>query len=139
MNPPTLHDSEGGFTLAEIMLVIAILGILVSIVIPRLTGRSKEARVQAARLQIENLSMALDAYEFDCGHYPNSQDGLEALREAPPTAANWKGPYLKKTVPTDPWSNPYVYRSPGSHNKDFDLLSLGPDQREGGSDDIGNW
>jgi general secretion pathway protein G len=121
------------------MLVIAILGILVSVVVPRLTGRSKEARVQAVRLQVENLAMALDAFEFDCGRYPNSQEGLEALRQAPPQAPNWNGPYLKKAVPADPWNNSYVYVSPGSRNGDFDLYSYGPDGREGGGDDVGNW
>lgn len=134
-----MKRSEKGFTLAEIMLVIAILGILVSVVVPRLTGRSKEARQQAVRLQIENLGMALDAFEFDCGRYPNAQEGLEALRQVPPQVSNWKGPYLKKAVPIDPWGNAYVYMAPGVHNKDFDLYSYGPDQHEGGGDDIGNW
>lgn len=121
------------------MLVVAILGILVSIVVPRLTGRTREARTQAARLQIENLGTALDAFEYDCGRYPTSPEGLEALRQAPAGVAHWKGPYLKKAIPTDPWNNAYVYVSPGTHNNDYDLYSTGEDQQEGGGDDIGNW
>jgi general secretion pathway protein G len=134
-----LRGRPNGFTLAEIMLVVAILGILVGVVVPRLTGRTKEARQQAARLQVENISMALDAFEYDCGRYPTTQEGLEALRQAPPGVRNWKGPYLKKAVPTDPWSNAYGYSSPGTKNPDFDLRSSGPDGQEGNDDDLGNW
>ena len=121
------------------MLVVAILGVLVSVALPRLTGRTEEARIQAARLQVENLGLALDAFEFDCGRYPLAQEGLEALRITPPGVAGWKGPYLKKALPRDPWKNPYVYLSPGLKNQDYDLYSTGPDQQEGGADDIGNW
>lgn len=132
-------NRERGFTLAEIMIVVAILGILVSIVVPRLTGRTQEAQLQTTRLQIENISTALDAFEYDNGRYPSSQEGLQALREAPSGLPNWKGPYLKKSVPLDPWRNPYLYVSPGLKNKDFDLYSLGKDGQEGTEDDIGNW
>lgn len=131
-----VQNPKGGFTLIEIMLVIAILGILVGVAVPRLTGRTEEARVQAARLQIENLGLALDAFEYDCGRYPTTHEGLAALREAPGPMPGWKGPYLKKTVPTDPWKNPYVYLSPGSRNKDYDLYSWGSDQQDGGGDEI---
>ncbi len=131
-----LSGRQKGFTLAEIMLVVAILGILVSVVLPRMTGRTKEARIQATRLQMENISMALDAFEYDCGRYPTTQEGLEALRENPAGAQNWKGPYLKKAVPLDSWSNPFIYLSPGSRNPDYDLASAGPDGQEGGPDDL---
>lgn len=131
-----LRGNGGGFTLAEIMLVVAILGILVGVVLPRMTGRTKEARTQAARLQMENLSMALDAFEYDCGRYPTTQEGLAALREAPAGAANWKGPYLKKAAPVDPWNNAYVYSVPGRQTSDYDLSSMGPDGEEGGPDDL---
>jgi general secretion pathway protein G len=127
--------NESGFTLAEIMLVIAILGILASVVFPRLTGRTQEARVQAARLQLENLAMALDAFEHDCGRYPGTGEGLAALREAPGNVSGWKGPYIRKRLPSDPWKNAYVYRFPGTQT-DYDLISMGPDGHEGGSDDL---
>jgi general secretion pathway protein G len=131
--------SQRGFTLAEIMLVLTILGILVGIVVPRFTGRTEEARRQAARVQVENLSAALDAFEYDCGRFPSTTEGLRSLRESPPGVRRWKGPYLKKSLATDPWNNPYLYVSPGRRNTDFDLSSAGPDGVEGGDDDIGNW
>lgn len=135
----TFGNDVRAFTLAEIMLVVAILGILAAVVVPRLTGRSQEARLQATKLQIENIGTALDAFEYDCGRYPSTTEGLEALRRAPSGTSNWKGPYLKKSLPVDPWNNAYVYVSPGARNQDFDLYSMGADQREGGGDDIGNW
>lgn len=133
------HKSRDGFTLVEIMLVVAILGILVSVAVPRLTGRTQEARMNAARLQIENLGMALDAFEYDCGRYPTTAEGLEALRQPVAGLPGWKGPYLKKRLPLDPWENAYVYLSPGVQNRDFDVISWGPDGHDGGDDDIGNW
>lgn len=128
-----------GFTLVEIMLVVAILGVLVSVAVPRLTGKNQEARVNATRLQVENLGLALDAFEYDCGRFPTTSEGLEALREPVPGLVGWKGPYLKKRVSLDPWRQAYLYRSPGIQNRDFDVYSSGPDAREGGGDDIGNW
>ena len=128
--------NKKGFTLIELMLVVIIIGVLVSMVVPRLVGRSEEARVAAAKADIDaNISVALDLYELDNGHYPDSLDGL---RTKPGTAVNWKGPYLKKS-PKDPWGNAYVYRSPGDHSPDYDLYSYGPDEKEGGGDDVTNW
>ena len=126
----------GGFTLIELMLVLAILGILVSVALPRLSGRTEEARLQAARLQIENFGVALDAFELDCGRYPTTDEGLDALRRPLADLAGWKGPYLKKDPPTDPWRRPYRYASPGVDGRDYDLVSLGPDGAEGGPDDV---
>ena len=128
--------NKKGFTLIELMLVVIIIGVLVSMVVPRLVGRSEEARVAAAKADIDaNISVALDLYELDNGRYPDSLDGL---RQKPGTAVNWKGPYLKKS-PKDPWGNAYAYRSPGDHNIDYDLYSYGPDEKEGGGDDVTNW
>jgi general secretion pathway protein G len=125
------------------MLVVIIIGILAAMVIPRLTGRSEQARQAAVKADIEgNLAVALDLYELDNGFFPSTEQGLEALRKKPesePSPRNWNGPYIKR-VPLDPWGNPYVYIRPGIHNtEDYDLYSLGPDGAESGGDDIVNW
>ena len=125
-----------GFTLIELMLVVIIIGVLVSMVAPRLAGRSEEARVAAARADIDaNISVALDLYELDNNTYPAA---LDDLRTKPVSASNWKGPYIK-TRPQDPWGNVYVYKFPGERNPDYDLYSKGPDGKDGGEDDINNW
>lgn len=126
-----------GFTLIEIMLVVIILGVLAAMVVPRLAGRSDEARRSVSKTDIEsNLALAIDLYNVDVGDYPSS---LEDLMRTPADATNWKGPYLKKK-PLDPWGHAYQYHYPGEHNSDgYDLLSTGKDGVEGGSDDITNW
>ena len=132
-------QSKKGFTLVELMLVVIIIGILVAMVMPRLAGRTEQARIGAARADIEmNIGSALDLYELDNGAYPTSAEGLQALLAEPSGAPNWRGPYLKKK-PLDPWGNPYQYKSPSSHGMDYDLYSLGRNGAEGGDDDITNW
>ena len=130
------------FTMIEVMLVVIIIGILVAMVVPNLSGRGEQARVAAARADIEaNITAALDLYELDNGKYPTTEQGLSALISEPaPEPTNWNGPYLKKkVVPKDPWGREYIYQSPGIHNKDeFDLSSQGPDGIES-EDDIVNW
>lgn len=130
--------SEFGFTMIEILLVVMIIGILVSLVAPRLAGRSEDARKQAAQADIDGgFSLALDLYEVDHGRYP---DRLEDLVAKPVSSDRWKGPYIKRKLPKDPWKNEYVYRFPGNHNPDsYDLFSSGPDKQEGTEDDIANW
>ncbi len=130
-----------GFTLVELMLVVIIIGILVGMVAPRLTGRSQQARIAAVQADINaHLSAAMDLFELDNGRYPTTAEGLEALRSAPSGVPRWKGPYLKRPIPKDPWGRPYAYRAPGQHNKeDYDLISFGPDGIEGNKDDITNW
>ncbi|MBN1687884.1 MAG: type II secretion system major pseudopilin GspG [Candidatus Omnitrophica bacterium] len=127
-----------GFTLIEILLVVIIIGILVSLVAPRLAGRSEEARKQAARADIDGgLALAIDLFEVDNGRYPAK---LEDLVTKPSAIPNWRGPYLKKGIPKDPWGGAYSYRMPGSHNAgSYDLYSAGPDKQEGTTDDIVNW
>ncbi len=131
-----------GFTLIELMLVIIIITALAAVVFPRFVGRAQQARVAAATTDINsNIAVALDLYEMDNGFYPATEQGLEALREksaSSPVPQNWRGPYIKKK-PIDPWGNPYIYISPGMHNEDYDLYSLGPDGVESGGDDITNW
>ena len=130
--------SSKGFTLIEILLVVIIIGILVSLVAPRLAGRSEEARKQAARADIDGgISLALDLYEVDNGRYPAK---LEDLVTKSSESLNWKGPYLKKGMPKDPWGNPYIYKFPGTQNSaSYDLYSTGPDKQEGTTDDLANW
>jgi general secretion pathway protein G len=109
-------------------------------VIPKFSGRSQQAKLTAAQSQIASIELALDAYEVDTGAYPQGGGGLAALVDEPSGARNWKGPYLKKGVPLDPWGNEYVYVYPGKNNaRGYDLMSVGPDGRPGGDDDVTNW
>jgi general secretion pathway protein G len=133
------HRVRDGFTLVEMLLVLVILAVLAAIVIPKFSGRSEQAKVTAAKSQISSIELALDAFEVDNGFYPKGNAGLTALIETPSGAQNWKGPYLKKGIPLDPWGNAYVYTYPGRNNADYDLMSMGPDGRAGGDDDIINW
>ena len=135
-----------GFTMIELMVVIVILGILAAIIAPRLVGRTDEARITKARVDITNLETALKLYKLDNGVYPTTEQGLQARVEAPETGTaprNWReGGYLEKNrVPKDPWGNEFVYLSPGV-NGDFDLSSYGADGLAGGEGinaDINNW
>lgn len=127
---------KAGFTLIEVLLVVVIIGILVGIAIPRLGGRVRQAQIAAAEADINNIGMALRLYELDNGTYPPS---LQALISKPGNAPNWRGPYLEKGLPKDPWGNEYVYTFPGTRNPHgYDLKSYGPDGVES-ADDIGNW
>jgi general secretion pathway protein G len=135
-----------GFTLIELLVVILILGLLIGIVGPRVIGRTDDAKVSAARIQIEGLSSALKMYKLDNGVYPSTEQGLQALVEPPQSGTvprNWRqGGYLeRRQIPKDPWGNDYVYLSPGVHD-DFDLLSYGADGTPGGEGynrDITSW
>jgi len=128
-----------GFTLIELMLVVIIIGALVAMVMPRLTGRGEQARVAAAKADIQaNIATALKLYELDNGEFPSSTEGLTGLLVKSASANNWRGPYLEKS-PIDPWGREYKYKSPGDHRQsDYDLYSLGKDGVES-DDDITNW
>ena|ERR1700677_1906415 len=126
-----------GFTLVELLLVLVILATLAAIVIPKFAGRSEQAKLTSAKTQISSFETALDAFETDNGYFPKSGD-LDALVNQPANATNWHGPYLK-SIPVDPWNNPYTYDYPGKHNANYDLMSNGPDGRAGTDDDITNW
>ncbi|HRY46833.1 MAG TPA: type II secretion system major pseudopilin GspG [Candidatus Paceibacterota bacterium] len=129
-----------GFTLIELLLVLVILGILAAIVVPKFSGRTEQARVTAAQAQIATFGTALDAFEVDTGSYPKGRNGLLDLVEQPRDTQNWRGPYLKNEIPLDPWGNAYIYECPGKRNpSSYDLMSMGPDGREGGDDDITNY
>ncbi len=131
--------SLAGFTLIELMLVVIIISALAAMVLPRLAGRSEQARIAAANADIRaNIATALKLYELDNGQFPISSEGLQALLSKPPSASNWNGPYLEKE-PVDPWGREYVYKSPGQHRpQDYDLFSLGKDGQPS-EDDITNW
>lgn len=134
---------KNGFTLIEIMIVVIIIAAMAAMVIPRLAGRSEQARVAIAQADINsNISMALKLYELDNGNYPTSAQGLKALLVKPassPAPINWNGPYLERE-PIDPWGSPYQYKCPGVRNPSgYDLYSLGKDGAPGTEYDIGNW
>jgi general secretion pathway protein G len=135
--------SERGYTLVEILVVITIIGLLMSLVGPRVLSYLTESKVKAARIQIQSFTSALDLFYLDAGRYPTSAEGLSVLVMRPGAGiAIWNGPYLKGAiVPNDPWGKPYVYRSPGEHGA-YDLVSLGSDSQEGGTGtaaDITSW
>jgi general secretion pathway protein G len=124
------------FTLVEMLLVITIIGILAALVVPKMMGRSEQARQAAAHADISSIKTALDAFVVDNGYYPkNAMDLIQQPRDA----THWHGPYLDK-IPQDPWGNNYEYIFPGKHNAtSYDLWSDGPDRKSGTEDDIGNW
>ncbi len=138
---------NGGFTLIELMIVIAIIGILSIIVVPRFMDIPQKARVEAAKQQIAAFGLALDRYNLDSGIYPTTEQGLAALIEKPnsePAPMNYnEGGYLKKKdLPKDPWGHDYIYRSPGDHGNDYEIMTLGADGRDGGEGvnaDIKSW
>jgi len=132
---------SAGFTLLELLIVLAIIGLLVGYVGPRFFGQLEQSEIKVARAQIRGLEQALEQYRIDVGRFPTSEQGLEALNTPPPGARNWQGPYLKKAVPLDPWGSPYQLRAPGQFGE-IDIYSFGRDGQPGGSGDdadIGNW
>jgi len=128
-----------GFTLIELMLVVIIIGALAAMVIPRFAGRGEQARVGAAKADIQaNIATGLKMYEMDNGSFPTTEEGLAALLGKPSSANNWNGPYLERKA-IDPWGREYKYKSPGEHRSaDYDLYSLGKDGAES-ADDVKNW
>jgi general secretion pathway protein G len=141
-----MKSFRGGFTLIELLVVLIILSLLASLVLPRMMGRTEEAKRQTAEVQIRSLENALALYYADNGTYPTTEQTLKALVEKPsiePLPQKWKGPYLEKGIlPKDPWGKDYIYLSHGVHLPEFDLLSYGKDGVQGGDGefaDIENW
>ncbi len=133
---------EAGFTLMELLVVLAIIGLLAVLVAPRVIQYLGGAKVDTATVQIDRLAGVLDLYRLEVGSYPSQEEGLAVLFDRPVNAVNWNGPYIRNRKSlTDPWGNPYGYRYPGEHGE-FDLYSLGADGREGGdgeNQDITSW
>lgn len=134
--------SDAGFTLLELLIVIAILGLLAVVGTVQLTGYLGKARTDTTKLQVDQLSTALDLFRIDVGRLPSNDEGLNALLEMPPESSGWRGPYLRKPEAIrDPWGRAFVYRRPGEHGE-YDIVSFGADGRAGGSGedtDVFNW
>ena len=135
-----------GFTLVELMLVVVIIGVLAAMVVPRLAGRTEQAKIARAKSDLAAIGLALDLYELDVGSYPTKDKVKDALTSKEPPSdvseegkARWNGPYLKKGWPTDRWGRDYQFNSPSDHNQDYDLSSSGPDGQPGNDDDVTNW
>lgn len=127
---------RSGFTLLEMLVVLVVLGLLAGLIGPQLFGRVGDAKTTTARTQMELIGVALDSYRLDNGTYPVTAQGLEALNTRPgrqPAPLNWRGPYLRKAVPNDPWGRPYVFAAPTRGGEGYELRSLGRDGAEGGT------
>jgi general secretion pathway protein G len=136
-----MNKNDKGITLIELLVVMVIIAMFATVVGSRVFRNVEKGRQTVAKEQISEFESVLDLYRLDVGKYPSTEEGLQALRVRPAGVPNWDGPYLKKDVPVDPWTHPYVYRCPGQHG-DFDLLSFGADGQEGGDGDnadIKNW
>ena len=140
--PRDRRHGDSGYTLVEVLVVLAILGLLIALAAPRLIQYMGGAKTDTARVQIERLGGILDLYRLELGRYPSEDEGLQALVEKPPQAEGWNGPYLKnRDALIDPWGEPYGYRAPGEHG-DYDLYTLGADGQQGGDgedQDVTSW
>lgn len=137
MHQNTRTRLSRGFTLIELLVVLLILGLIAGLAGPQVMNYLGESKAKAAKLQIEEFGSSLDLYKLDMGRYPDGQEGLQALVQAPvgQGAERWRGPYLrKKSVPKDPWGTEYQYAAPGRHGH-YDIVSFGADGREGGEGD----
>jgi general secretion pathway protein G len=136
-----LRFAGRGFTLLELLVVMVIIGLLAGIVAPQYFSQLGKSNTKVAKAQIESFGQALDQYRLDLGQYPGTEQGLVALRVAPPQAGKWQGPYLKRDIPADPWGRPYLYRSPGQRGE-YEIQSLGADGQPGGdgeASDVNSW
>lgn len=130
-----IKKNEKGFTLIELLVVVIIIGVLAAFVGPKIIGRVGQSQATAAKNQIGALEAALDMFFIDNGRYPSAEEGLEALNTKPDSAKKWRGPYLKKKLPKDPWGNDYIYTIPGREGRDYEIISYGADGEEGGEGD----
>ena len=136
------RNSRAGVTLIELLVVVTIIALFIAIAGPKLLQNADKARVVAAKQQISDLQLALGQFKLDTGLFPTQEQGLTALRLQPSGMEQWHGPYLLKDLPPDPWGHPYLYKFPGEHGDEPDLLSYGADGQPGGTDynaDIASW
>ena len=134
-------NEQGGFTLMELLVVLAILGLLMSLVGPRVLSQLGGAKTKTAAIQIKDLEQSLEMYKLDVGRFPSTGEGLVALVAKPAGSVGWNGPYLKSDVPLDPWKREYLYKYPGEH-AEIDIFSYGQNGTPGGEGedaDVGNW
>src|SRR3989440_12007197 len=126
-----VDTGQRGFTLVEMLVVITIIGLIMGLIGPRVLNYLNESKVKAVKIQLQSFSSALDLFYLDAGRFPSTSESLAALVQRTPSVAAWNGPYLKGgSVPSDPWSHPYVYRAPGERGP-FDIMSYGSDGQEG--------
>lgn len=133
---------QAGVTLIEMMVVVTIIALFAALVLPKMMGTADKARVTAARAQINAYMTALGSYKLDTGVFPTTEQGLQALRVKPEGVEKWEGPYLQKDISNDPWGTPYVYKYPGEHGDEPDIMSYGRDRQPGGDGydaDIVSW
>jgi general secretion pathway protein G len=136
------RNRQAGVTLIEMLVVLMIIGLFVALVGPRMFRKADTARITAARAQINSFMTALGAYKLDTGMFPTTEQGLQALRDRPAGLTQWDGPYLPQEIPVDPWARPYVYKFPGEHGDEPDIISYGADGQPGGDGlnaDIVSW
>ncbi|MCU6433679.1 type II secretion system major pseudopilin GspG [Undibacterium sp. Jales W-56] len=138
-----MKTKQNGFTLLELLVVVVIIGLLASYVGPKYFGQIGKSRTQTAKAQVDAFDKALEQYRIDVGHFPTTAQGLNALVAGPAGEGLWKGPYLKKAIPQDPWGKAYLYTSPGSDpTHEFEIISYGKDGQPGGADedsDVTSW
>lgn len=142
MKTKRTRNAEAGVTLIEMLVVVTIIALFAAIVAPKMFKKGDEARHTAARTQINAFSTALGMYKLDTGMFPTSEMGLNALRVRPENVSQWNGPYIQQDIPNDPWGHPYLYKYPGEHGDEPEIVSLGGDGQPGGEGnnaDIQSW
>jgi len=140
--PDRRRTRRAGITLIEMLVVVMIIALFAALVAPRMFKQTDKARVAAAHAQINSFMTALGAYKLDTGVFPSTEEGLQALRLKPANLAQWQGPYLPQDIPVDPWQHPYIYKYPGDHGDEPDVISYGADGQPGGDGinaDIVSW
>ena len=137
-----MKRKQAGVTLIEMLVVVTIIALFAALVLPKMMGSADKARKTQAKAQINSYLTALGSYKLDTGVYPTTEQGLQALRVKPENVNNWQGPYVQKDIDMDPWQHPYVYKFPGDHGDEPDIICYGGDGQPGGDGlnaDIVSW